>query len=610
MPKPSSATSTAVATKPKPAAKNGGAKNGKRPPIKRKGEEAEKREIVYEKFEVKLHTFENGNPITAELAKKYVGWETEADYQARIGSDKPVSFGDDYLLRDMEGNKVRCRYNTHNRRYKPEWMEELKQDVLNREWAGPYNYPGETVNGDTIVITREGEVIQGNHRFIGVILAAQEYHLKHEHWSEEWGGVEPFIEGLIVTGVSDNPKIARTVDNTMPRTLADTIYTSPTFADLDSDKKNEASKMMASAAQLLWERVGQGEDEWEGKQTHSAAHDFINRHPKLEIMVRHLFEENQGRRISRLHLQPGQCAAACYLMAASDTDGDVYRNQRPLAESGVDFKHWDKATEFFVLLGAGPDFDPVVKVLSEIVDVDNLAGRMTEKLSVLAAAWGLFKKNKPITEDAIRPETAEDFRTKKHVIVNWHDFDGIDLGHHPEPPEKELTPEEVEANAKAEKEAKDKAKRGGKAPGEVTAPKTEYDEEGKPPAPKLLKKPLHKRDDATPAPNSSASTILKDYEDLRSQHPGKTMLVKTPRGLCAWGSEAKAIGAMLKIKTETDGDGLIRLAIPTKQTASSLLQLKKSGKEVAIARSEGDQVVVEDYVNGGAAKAGNNTNQR
>lgn len=386
-------------------------------------------------------------PITEEVGDKLLGWEDEEAYSARMGGTKeaPVKFPDNLItFTDQECKTVHCWNNNHNRPFDPNHALTLAQDELNRCWAGPITMPGETVNGESIIVTRTGEVDSGQHRLIGNKFANQLWRSESQKhiWQEKWPG-PPCIESLVVFGISDDNRVTQTLDNVKPRTLADVLYTSDVFATAKSNaERKECSRMLDAAVDLLWKRTiseSMTASSHIKYQTHSSSKEFLDRHPSLLKCVKHLFEENKDRRISALKLSAGQCAAMMYLMAASKTDGDSYRNAEPPAEKSCDMEMWDKASEFFVLLGSSPTFAAIKHKLMALVTpgADGLGGRVSEKLAVLSLAWEKFREGKPIKHvietkgtTVVKDEgdLALEYNEERDRLLKPYDVGGIDLG--------------------------------------------------------------------------------------------------------------------------------------------------------------------------------------
>ncbi len=187
--------------------------------------------------------------------------------------------------------------------------------------------------------------------------------------------------------------------------------------------------MLGVAVDFLWKRTGVGGSDV--YKSHSAACDFLDRHPKLVEAVLHIFQENRERQISNLKLSPGMCSTALYLMASCDTDGEAYRKTTPPSQEVMDLTHWDKAKKFWVALAKGKDAPALVKsvglALGSIVDEEGGA-RVTEKMIVVAKGWKNFLEDKVEKDSAVllpHYESIENVMT----LTDETCFGGIDVGH-------------------------------------------------------------------------------------------------------------------------------------------------------------------------------------
>ena len=441
-----------------------------------------------------VDTFTGANAMTEALVKKLIGWETEAEFGARMGRatgtapsawkftdavrDTTTGKSIEFVV-DMDGNKAVMWHNTENRPLDLTWCKSLAEgEILERHWAGELTIDGTitgtfgsgdpaepmppievggrmykdgdaielprgTVNGSTICISRTGQWKSGQHSGVALIFACQLWRknpLKYPGWT-----TEPVIETIVVSGVSDDRDVAMTVDNVRPRSETDVFYTSGLFDDKLPSQRKEYARMLATAADFLWDRT-----DTQGYRTHSEVVAFVDRHKHLLQCVAHLFEENPkdgGRPISNLRLSPGQSAALCYIMGCSETDGDVYRNGNPPSEdmkherkAVVSWSNWEKAREFWAKIGAHATFLPVRAALQRLVDSDQesetnvgLGGRQSEKLCVLAKAWAAYAADIEIFEEDLRlrysaPHT--DNAGKYHppaLLDDAADFGGIDV---------------------------------------------------------------------------------------------------------------------------------------------------------------------------------------
>lgn len=526
---------------------------------KKKKEEIDQREVLYPTLTV------NGIPIPLEKMKlsalvirDLLGWETEEHYKKEMeASDDPedkargkAGYGDEYLVTDTAGRKVRCHNNLDNRPFDLVTMEKLCQTILNRQWAGPTTFPGETVNGETIIIGRTGKVESAQHRCVAAVLAAERWAKNpkaYPGWTEE-----PFLESLVVFGVSENPIIVQTLDNVRPRTLADTIYTSEIFRRMSgkavtSKDRKELSKMLDAATDLLWRRTSAGGDnEPEHRyQTHGSSFSFIDRHPKLQNCVKHLFEENANRQISLLQLSAGQCAACMYLMGSAATDPDEYWPKRN--EKALDWSLWQKAEEFFTALADGSDrsFKVVQQALGQLKSIEEgLGGRVSEKLAVLAAAWHRFREDEEIKPEDLTLSYGTD-KNANPVLLDPPTFGGIDLG-------QDSTPPETVSPAQAEK-AKEAARQ----------KKTEA-------ALNKVKK----------GAGGSATQVL---DDLRKEYPGLVFFFRSDNGdYNLYGSDAEAVAKSMASEPKVGPGGIPTITIEQTYYETMIKQIMREDMKPAV----------------------------
>lgn len=410
--------------------------------------------VVYEEFNhVEYSSKSAFGPLTPALMKTIMGWTTEEEYVARMLADQPGTkkeeheFGDVYHCLDNYGRKVRCLNNSGNRSYDHGWGMDLGATVLSGQWAGPLTIPGKhiTVNGETIRISRFGRVVSGQHEMTGAILADEALQImrandrakadaKYPFWADK---KECVIEVLVVTGMTEDERVLRTVDYVKTRTVADMLFTMDVYRKHKPTARKELTRMLDSALDLLWERT-----RTMGYKTHPEVVGFLERHRHLLYCVEHLFNVNTpnptkacggcggtggkaapcascngtgrvpdggGRKISKLHLSAGNCAALCYLMGSSGpkTDGDAYRNGMPPSEAHLDWSYLDRAYDFWTGLARHPGFQPVRTKLANLTDStpqdetnQGQGGRVGEKLAVLGHAWDAYKDHDDSTGPA------------------------------------------------------------------------------------------------------------------------------------------------------------------------------------------------------------------
>ena len=383
------------------------------PPAKPKKSEtpATERKVIYPEIAVNGVVIPRAKlRINAEKAQQILGWVEETD---------DVKFGPDYLVIDRNNRKVRCTNNVTNRPIYSTTLDTLEQEILNHRWQ---------FNGETVILGKTGQVENGQHTLISVVFAEQTRTGKQSHrWQELWP--EPIeIEKAVITGIEETDSVINTMDTCKPRSIADVLYRSEYFASKKPSDRRTCSRICDLAIRLLWQRTGAGADAF--RRTHSEALDFLNRHPKLLACVKHIFEEDQERSISKF-INGGYAAGLMYLMGSCSSDGDAYRLDRNPApkEAALDWTNWDKAGEFWVLLSSNaPTMKEVRMSLAALVDPSTgSGGSIAEKTGVLCKAWGHFLEGHDFTEDDLNLAYSVDDDGIRH-LAECPTVGGIDLG--------------------------------------------------------------------------------------------------------------------------------------------------------------------------------------
>ncbi len=441
-------------------------------------------------------------PLTAKRMRSVLGWENEDEYKERMKRENPdmpseshmfitdadIAKGyvgkakhpippdrkpDPVLLTDHKERRVVCWLNDNNRPFDIGHCKKLCQEILTRRWAGPTTMPGQTINGESIITSWPTKVtgvndltpivINGQHTGGALILAWELWNDDDEEVSGKWRELWPIdqypdgpvIDKAVWTGISPDTLVVRTLDNTKPRSLADTIYTSDVFVNRPDSEKKLASRMLSAAIDFLWARlrVGNAQEGFLKKQyqTHATSHDWLARHPKLLKCVEHLFVVNDGRSLNKVKLSAGECAAIMYIQASSNTEPDNYYGtlEEP-DEKPLKWDLWDMAAKFWFKVADASvkektdipndkEAADIRKALIEAVEIDTEDDegnpvqveqkgnpKRHAKMVVLSKAWALYKAGKPITQDQITPS----YRTTD-VKSSGFDAEGQSTGEAP-----------------------------------------------------------------------------------------------------------------------------------------------------------------------------------
>lgn len=438
---------------------------------KPKPKKAEKsaRAILYPRYETMIcclptphaetgEVIEYDGPITVELAKKLLGWETDDEYVRRRMTEDPSLKEtklreSDYLLKDRNGSKIRCRHNTLNRPFDAAWARKIAQDILTE---------GYEFNGEDIIVGVTGLVLSGQHRLVALVLAYEEWMKNGRAYQKYWRDREPFIESLIFVGAREDQAVLQTYDNVKPRSLSDTIYTSPIFANKSGTDKKRLSTMLDQCIDWLWRRLDATSNKFVEHQTHSASLDFLDRHEKhMVAAVKHVHDldgSEEGLALSTLGLNAGRTAGMLFLMGCSATNEDkanaYHELTSPKAEKQLDWTAWEKALQFWrdVVENKKPWVEELRKGLANLND-ENLTGRVsdTEKCAVVAIAWAEYANgNEGFAVDDILPEREVNKATNEFYLVDGGPTFGlVDKG----PPQKQKGTKEEQQSQEQDEEA-------------------------------------------------------------------------------------------------------------------------------------------------------------
>ena len=502
--------------------------------------------------------------VTDEIMKTLMGWESEADYAARLQAENPelaktpekCTFPATLavLLTDEYGHRVVCHNNLSNRDFHENDARAYAQEVLERRWR---------LNGETCIVGNRASALSIQHRGAGLVLACQMWEkdpAAYPAWKER-----PWIETLVVTGVDEGYETVQTLDNGVPRTLADTLATGRVFDDwkldgkpLTRDKRSEASKLTDHAVDVAWRRTGAGFGT--KYQTNAASRDFLNRHPGLIRACKHLFEENQNYGLRTLKI-PGM-PALCYLMGLSGTDPDAakayFASEAP-TDVDLDFSAVDKAEEFWSMLAAGDkELAPLFAVLTAITDGAYGGEQLPDKrVAAVVNGWNQWSTKSRLSKESIQPQVIIVDGEKRLDPERVPTVGGIDLGARPKDDPNEPPPpseEEVEAQKEAARAAR---------AAELDAARTGV--------------------------GQGRGPVAEAVASCRKTAPDRVLLFATSDGgHTAFDQDADAVCSVLGGKPKDRPDGLRMVKVPPKQDLDALaMNLRIKGHKVSRVTDEG-----------------------
>lgn len=363
----------------------------------------DEREIKYPDYEVRACYGDEA--LTVEDCKNLLGWWEESEN---------VKFGSLYLLKDVNGNKVRCINNDTNRPLYMASIDTLVQEHLRRQWR---------FNFEPVIIGKTGRILNGQHSLISLVLAEQHRQKDPEKWSEFWK--QPVqMEKLVCYGLEEDDDVVNTMDTCKPRSLMDVVFRSEYFQDLKTGRRKIAARATDHAVRLLWHRTGASDDAFAPIRTHKESIDFIERHPKILEAVRHIIGIPKVQRI----ISPGYAAALLYLMAASATPDDSGYDEEA-KEEHLDLSLWEDACDFWTQVPESPDFKAIRTCLIEMQEDEETAQGvgLIHRIGVCIKAWLAYVDHKKLTPASLRLEYEVDEEGWKH-LTEIPTVGGIDHG--------------------------------------------------------------------------------------------------------------------------------------------------------------------------------------
>lgn len=428
----------------KPVLKSGGTQ------VKKTEAPENKRPVLFNEISVCGHVIpEDDLYASADDAKALLGWESESDHEARLTADVSpevaskmnVKYGDEYDIKDYNGEKVRCNNNLRNRPIQMPWVDTIAQEILNNRWE---------FNGEAWIIGETGLTLSLQHRGHGLIRAQQildyegDDETKQErakHWRKVWGeGHQLKIPALVVRGVKEAPSVTRTLDNVRPRSLSDVLFADTSlFHKTAKADREKLCRIMDYTIRTVWHRTGCSDDAFSPKRTHSESLEFLTAHPRLLKAVMHIWTElnrknTEGEKpnIMQEYISAGTAAGLMFLMGACKSSREQWDGADSPNDRHLNFDMWDKAAEFWAKFGDPKDADlePARKCIANCGNSETGAkASVPVKIAVIVNAWNEFiDENGHISVKNVMPEFGDLDDFGKRPLVSMPSVGGIDLG--------------------------------------------------------------------------------------------------------------------------------------------------------------------------------------
>lgn len=398
--------------------------------------------------EVTSMVLQGDKALSLEDAFEILGWTEEPE-----GKD----WGNDHcdVVSKMYGKRVRLLNNLINRPIDKGTVERYVQDILNGNWK---------LNGESIVRGCTGQVMSGQHRLIAMVLAEKERLENVQHWGKKHP--DPIkLETVLVCGVEESDDVFRTLNTGKPASVADTLFRSTLLSRFPYAKRRPLSRVLDRAIAVCWHRLGYDCDQWADLRTNTEAQEFLEAHPGLLNCAEFLDTENSDSAISEV-IPLGTATAFMYLMAARDTDFDLYHEKRFLgkaSEKTLDMANFENAQKFWMGIASKQGTYEVVRDKIAKYNKDELGADVRQ--AVICLAWDLLMKGEEITSKGLTVKLTPAEEGKRRYVAENYTLGGVDRG---DPVDPEETEEVVEEQPIEEQIVEDTSEDLGKAPDDGT----------------------------------------------------------------------------------------------------------------------------------------------
>lgn len=286
--------------------------------------------------------------LTIDKAKELVGWREAKKGEKGIKYDGPGG-GGSFILTN----------NVSNRPFSIALAKSYMDQMLRGVWAGQWNSPSKTGNGESAVIDSKGHIVSCVHRCVALILAElmrQKFvEIGAEEKIEDLGCKAPITlpDFVLVNGV--DPLAADTNDTGKNRGLADVLFRRHEFQGKefsDSDLK-ALSTVLSVALRHVWLRTNGYRVKGAPKLFHAEAVAFLEKHPLLKEAALFIYDENNTNDadnrnpIGRYGFSLGYAAAHLYLAAFKDVTPKSYHVDGRDMSRKPSKDVWEKACEFW-----------------------------------------------------------------------------------------------------------------------------------------------------------------------------------------------------------------------------------------------------------------------
>lgn len=379
---------------------------------------ASQKRVIYEKVTDTLYTKDSKEGmLTVEKAMEILGWQAEKDTQ--------LQFGKDFLFRDLDqkgANKIRLLNNETNRPFRMSLARRYANEILRGKWA---------FNGESFIVDHRGNVQDGQHRLVGLVLAEQLRKRDPERWKAHGVASPCKIEALVVQGIADKDEVVDTINLGQKRSLGDVLFRNRQFEGVSEKEQTGLANLLSGAIRVVWLRFGGMSVSDAPHFPHTEALEFLDQHSRIVECCKYIKEENgegaEGNTIRSL-LSLAYAAGMMYVMATCKTKADKFDAE---GETALDFSMWDKASEFWTLFASGAALEkgsPILALRQFCTKADASGGQGRDDiLAAIVLAWNAWIDDKKVAGVSdLKPKKAKNAAGKLQFVETPY-IGGLDI---------------------------------------------------------------------------------------------------------------------------------------------------------------------------------------
>lgn len=250
-------------------------------------------------------------------------------------------------LKKMSMMNGSTKANIHNRPFKAGLAQQYTLDILHGRWR---------YNGESIILSKSGALISGQHRCFAVIKAEKLRQMAPAKYPAWKGPVH--IKQLIATGIND--EVADTTDQGEKRQHGDVIFRKGLFDEYmtgqnepefkQADKKKLA-KDLSTALRVVWLRIGGASVTDFVRFPKSEMLAFLEKHPRIKDCVIHVYRaDDLGSKLVCSTVSRAYMAAAMYLAMTAASDRSDYDVN---GTASIDYSFKNQAEDFVDYYASG-----------------------------------------------------------------------------------------------------------------------------------------------------------------------------------------------------------------------------------------------------------------